>query len=88
MYCKAAGVGLGSVESNDYIDQKAVYKEEAIQTAENILGDNNEEDPGIVGKRLQRSVELLMSEVEFTLPTLSGLSTDPKPTPAALQYIV
>ena len=76
IYCKAAGVGLGSIESNEFIDKNVSLKEEAILTAETILGDNVEEDQTLVGKRLQRSVELLMAEVEFTLPTLNNFTTD------------
>ena len=76
LFCKAASIGLGSAESSEFIDKHANLKEEALFTAENLIGDNEEEDLSIVGKRLQRSVELLIADVEFTLPTLTGFTTD------------
>ena len=76
LYCKVAAVGIESSESNEFIDQKARLKEEALQLADNALGENVEEDSAVVGKRLQRSVELLAAEVEFAMPALSGFSTD------------
>ena len=76
LFCKAASIGLGSAESSEFIDKHANLKEEALFTAENLIGGNEEEDLSIVGKRLQKSVELLIAEVEFTLPTLTGFTTD------------
>ena len=76
LYCKVAAVGIESSESNEFIDQKARLKEEALQLADNALGENVEEDSAVVGKRLQRSVELLAAEVEFAMPALSGFATD------------
>ena len=76
LYCKAAGVGISSTESSEYMEQKALLKEEVLQTAEAILGENAEEESSAVGKRLKRSVELLIAEVEFALPTLTGFTTD------------
>ena len=76
LYCKAAGVGISSTESSEFMEQKALLKEEVLQTAETILGENAEEESSAVGKRLKRSVELLIAEVEFALPTLTGFTTD------------
>ena len=76
LYCTTAGIGLGSAESCEFIDKNANLKEEAIQTAETLLGDNEEEDATLVGKRLKRSVELLIAEVEYTIPTLNGFTSD------------
>ena len=76
VYCKAAGIGVVSTESSEFIDQNARQKEEALQLADTVLGDNEEEENTVIGMRLQRSVKLLMAEVEFALPTLTGFSTD------------
>ena len=43
LYRKAAGVGISSTESSEYMEQKALLKEEVLQTAEAILGENVEE---------------------------------------------
>ena len=75
-YCKAANIGLGSTESNDFIESKANQKEESLQVAETLLGENEAEDSSVVGRRLKKSVELLIAEVEFALPTLTGFTTD------------
>jgi hypothetical protein len=76
LYCKAAGVGVSSTESSEYMEQKALLKEEVLQIAETLLGENVEEASSVVGKRLKKSVELLIAEVEFALPTLTGFTTD------------
>ena len=76
LYCKATGVGVSSTESSEYMEQKALLKEEVLQIAETLLGENVEEASSVVGKRLKKSVELLIAEVEFALPTLTGFTTD------------
>ena len=42
-YCKAAGVGIESTESQEFIENQAKLKEEGMQLAETALGENEEE---------------------------------------------
>ena len=70
LYCKAAGVGLGSAESSEYLREKGKLREEAVQAAEAALGEDTVDESATVVKRLKKSVEMLKSEVKLSIPTL------------------
>ena len=74
VYCRHAGVGLGSSESRDYLREVGKLKDEAEGAAETALG---EEDPvDLTVRRLKRSISTLQSEVSFTIPTIQSLADE------------
>ena len=76
LHCKSAGISLGSQESSEFLRDKERVREEAIQAAETVLGEDQEDDSAVKEKRMKKVIDKLKSEVEFAIPTLTDLSTD------------
>ena len=74
VYCRHAGVGLGSSESREYLRDVGKLKDEAEGAAETALG---EEDPDeLTVRRLKRSVSTLQSEVSFAIPAIQSCADE------------
>ena len=74
VYCRHAGIGLGSSESREYLRDVGKLKDEAEGAAETALG---EEDPDeLTVRRLKRSVSTLQSEVSFAIPAIQSCADE------------
>ena len=75
-YCKHAGLSLDSEDSKKFIFAKQKMRDEAIRKVEMAQGeDASSVDDGKV-KRMNKTVSVLQTEVEFNLPTLEEFSKD------------
>ena len=67
---------MGSQESSAFLRDKERVREEAIQAAETVLGEDQDDDSAVKVKGIKEVIDKLKSEVEFAIPTLTDLSTD------------
>ena len=76
LFCKSTNIGISSTESSEYLRDKGRLKEEALQASETALGEDVEDEASVKVKRLKKVIARLKSEVEFSISSLTDLSTD------------
>ena len=74
VYCRAAGIGLTSIESRDFLREVGKFKEDGDSVAETALGEEDPDD--VTAKRLRRTMNTLQSEVEIAIPAIEGLADE------------